>query len=170
MSISIRPATPADANALSQLIVGSARASLAPHYSEVQMAAFLDYYSPSAMVGKIARQAVFCAEMDGQLVGTVALDGAGNLVGFYTHAGYMGQGIGTAMMRHIEAFAQQKGHREIRLTASPVGLGFYYKLGWERVSDFVFQHLGVDFDETLMRKAVGCWPLAFGCWLLAAIS
>lgn len=152
--INLRPASPSDADSLSQLIIGSAHASLAPHYSEVQMAAFLDYYSPSAMVGKIARQAVFCAEMEGQLVGTVALDGAGNLVGFYTHADFMGQGIGTAMMRHIEAFAKQKGHRKIRLTASPVGLGFYYKHGWERVSDYVFQHLGVDFDETLMRKEI----------------
>lgn len=152
MQISIRPATPADADALSLLIADSARASLAPHYSGVQLAAFLDYYSPSAMAGKIARQAVFCAEMSGQLVGTVALDGAGNVGGFYTHADHMGKGIGTAMMRHVEAFAKQKGHREIRLTASPVGLGFYYKHGWERVSDFEFQHLGVGFDETLMRK------------------
>ena len=150
--IILRPATLADAEALSQLIAGSALATLAPHYSEVQMAAFLDYYSPSAMCGKIARQSVFCAEMDGQPVGTVALDGEGNVVGFYTHADYLGRGIGAAMMRHIEAFAKQKGHPEIRLTASPVGLGFYYKQGWERVSDYLFTHLGVEFDETLMVK------------------
>lgn len=154
MSIYIRPATPSDADPLSQLIVGSAHASLAPHYSEAQMVAFQDYYSPSAMAGKIARQAVFCAEMGGQLVGTAALDGEGNVVGFYTHADHMGRGIGAVMMRHVEAFAKLKGHHEIWLTASPVGLGFYFKHGWERVSGYVFKHLGVDFDETLMRKAI----------------
>jgi GNAT superfamily N-acetyltransferase len=153
--IIIRPATPFDANALSLLIAGSAQATLAPYYSEVQMAAFLDYYSPSAMQSKIANQALFCAEMGSQLVGTVALDSAGNVVGFYTHANYLGKGIGKAMMRHIEVFAKQNGHQEIRLTASPVGLGFYYKLGWEKLSDYIFQHRGIDFDETLMAKQLG---------------
>lgn len=150
--IHLRIATPDDAEPLAQLIADSAHATLAPHYSEVQMEAFLDYYSPSAMRGKIASQAVFCAEMDGQLVGTVALTADGSVVGFYTHADYLGKGIGKAMMRHIELVAQQKNHKEIWLTASPVGLGFYLKLGWEKRSDYVFHHRGVDFDETLMAK------------------
>ncbi len=148
----LRPAVLADAEALSLLIAGSAHATLDPYYSAVQMEAFLDYYSPSAMEGKITKQAVFCAEMDGQLVGTVALTSDAYVVGFYTHAEHFGRGIGKAMMRQIEHFAQQKGHDEICLTASPVGLGFYYKMGWERRSDFIFQHKGVDFDETLMAK------------------
>jgi GNAT superfamily N-acetyltransferase len=153
--IHLRPATPADAGPLALLIADSAQATLAPHYSEVQMAAFLDYYSPSAMQGKIANQAVFCAEMGAQLVGTVALTADAYVVGFYTHADHLGKGIGKAMMRHIELVAQQMGHPEIRLTASPVGLGFYYKLGWEKLSDYIFQHRGVDFDETLMGKRLG---------------
>lgn len=150
--LAMRPATSADAEVLSQLITESAYATLSQHYSEVQMAAFLDYYSPSAMRGKISSQSVFCAEMSGQLIGTVALSGEGSVVGFYTHPNYLGRGVGAAMMRHIEQFAKQKGHREIQLTASPVGLGFYLKQGWERVSDYLFTHLDVGFEETLMRK------------------
>lgn len=152
LSIHIRPAAASDAANLSQLIADNARITLSPHYSAQQMEAFLDYYSPSAMLAKIDQQWLFCAECDGRLAGTVALDSAGFVVGFYTHVAYMGQGIGKALLRHIEDWAKQKGFREIQLTASPVGLEFYYKQGFEKVRDYVFQHLGVAFDETLMLK------------------
>jgi GNAT superfamily N-acetyltransferase len=152
MPLIIRTATPADAEPLARLIAANAWATLAPYYSAVQMEAFLDYYSPPAMKEKIASQFVYCAETDGQLSGTIALTTNGFVVGFYTHADYLGQGIGKALMQHIEQVALQKSFREIRLTASPVGLGFYYKLGWEKLSDYLFQHLGVGFKETLMAK------------------
>lgn len=149
----IRPAHPDDAEALSQLMCDNAWVTLAPHYTPVQMDTFLRYYSVEAVAAKIGSQAVFCAEENGQIIGTVALNGD-FVVGFYTHRDYLGRGIGATLLRHIETFALSKGLSEIQLSASPVGLAFYYKHGFEKVSDCVFSYLGVDFDETLMRKVL----------------
>lgn len=153
LPFTIRPARPDDAEALSQLMCDNAWVTLAPHYTPVQMDTFLRYYSVEAVAAKIGSQSVFCAEEEGQLIGTIALDGD-FVVGFYTHRDYLGRGIGAKLLRHIEAFALSKGLFEIRLSASPVGLAFYYKQGFEKVSDCIFSYLGVDFDETLMRKVL----------------
>lgn len=147
----IRRAVESDAEALSRLICENAKVTLDPYYTPLQMDTFIRYYAPEVVREKIGRQAIFCAMEGDLLIGTVALDGD-LVVGFYTRHTHLGRGIGALLMRHIEAYARAQGIEAIQLTASPVGAAFYYKQGFEKVEDCIFNYLGVDFEETLMRK------------------
>jgi GNAT superfamily N-acetyltransferase len=147
----IRPAEPADALILSQLICENAEAVLRGHYSDEQWAIFARYYSPQIMLHKIKTQHVFCAMLKGEVVGTIALDND-FVVGFYTKLQHFNKGIGKQLMKHLEEFARSRGLSEIQLAASPEGITFYNKNGWQKIKDVTMKYLDVDFEETLMVK------------------
>lgn len=152
-SIHIRTAQLSDAKQLSDLICENAEKLLKPHYNTEQWNIFIKYYSAQVLSEKIANQTVFCAERDGQIIGTAALDGD-FVVGFYTRLQYVNQGIGKQLMTYLETYAKSKGLTTLQLAASPEGLAFYYKNGWQKVKDFTIEHYGVGFDETLMSKQI----------------
>jgi GNAT superfamily N-acetyltransferase len=151
MEITIRRAIERDAGELSQMICDNAKTLLAPHYTKQQWDIFITYYSPETLRNKISEQNIFCAELNGVIVGSAGLDND-FVVGFYTHLKYLNQGIGTIMMKHLEAVALDKNVKEIHLAASPVGLKFYLKNGWRKVRAITIDHYGVGFEETLMAK------------------
>nr|WP_295877178.1 GNAT family N-acetyltransferase [uncultured Chitinophaga sp.] len=149
----IREASLPDAKQLSDLICENALALLKPHYSNEQWDIFIRYYSEQVMTEKLQRQAVFCAEINGEIVGTVALED--NWVfGFYTRLQNVNQGIGKRLMTHLEDYARARGLDTLQLAASPAGLAFYYKHGWQKVKDFTAYHYGIGFEETLMTKSL----------------
>lgn len=149
--ILIRRAILNDAEVLSQLICENAYALLRTHYSEEQWNVFLKYYSPEVMADKIKRQTIYCAIEGDTVVGCVGLD-HDFVVGFYTRLNKRNHGIGRLLMNHLESHARMKGLKILQLAASPEGLGFYYKNGWEKVRDIEIDHYGVTFYETLMVK------------------
>lgn len=149
--LKIRLATAADAHKLSQLIAQNAQLLLKPHYSEEQLKTFLQYYESEVILEKMTRQTVFCAEIEGEIVGTIALEGK-FVMGFYTQTHLVSQGIGTILLKHLEHYAQSQGLSKIWLSASPIGVSFYQNRGWIKVKDFVVDYLGVGFEETLMKK------------------
>lgn len=151
MEIAIRRAIEHDAPELSQMICANAKIMLAPYYTKQQWDIFITYYSTEALRNKIQQQIIFCAELNGMIVGCVGLD-SDFVVGFYTHLNYLNQGIGTRMMKHLEEAALERNLKEIQLAASPVGLHFYLKNGWRKVRDIIIDHYGVEFEETLMAK------------------
>ena len=156
MEITIRRAIESDAAELSQMIFDNAKTTLAPYYTEQQWNIFIKYYSTEALRNKIRQQIIFCADLDGVIVGSIGLD-CDFVVGFYTHLNYLNQGIGTIMMKHVEAVALDKNLKEIHLAASPVGLKFYLKNGWRKVKNIIIDHYGVGFEETLMAKKLWRW-------------
>jgi GNAT superfamily N-acetyltransferase len=149
-TITIRRAAPEDAAPLSHLICANALVTLQYSYSPVQMKTFQDYYSTERMQSKIAEQKLFCACIDGEIVGTVAI--TGNLVvGFYTHPEYLGHGIGSLLMQRIVQEGRAEGYGTLQLTSSPVATQFYLNKGWQVVKPVIWEHAGVGFDETLME-------------------
>jgi GNAT superfamily N-acetyltransferase len=150
-ALQTRRAELTDAKILSDLICETAETLLRPHYSDQQWAIFIKYYSEEIMKQKIADQIVFCAVQGDMILGTAALDG-NFVVGLYTRLQYINQGIGKFIMSSLESYAKSKGLSDLQLAASPEGLLFYYKNGWEKVKDFTIEHYGVGFDETLMIK------------------
>ena len=147
----IREAVVEDAEALSQMICENAYALLKPHYSEEQWDVFLKYYSPVVIAEKIKRQTIYCAIDEKTVVGCAGLN-QDFVVGFYTRLDKRNLGIGKLLMNYLESQARMKGLKALQLAASPEGLGFYYKNGWEKVRDFETDHYGVQFQETLMVK------------------
>lgn len=152
-SLRTRRADEADAKTLSDLICETAGTLLKPHYSKQQWEIFIRYYSEEVMKEKIDKQTIFCAVQGNLILGTAALDGD-FVVGFYTRLQYVGQGIGKFIMNDLEAYAESIGLSKLQLAASPKGLAFYQKNGWEKVKDFTVDHYGVGFNETLMEKQI----------------
>jgi GNAT superfamily N-acetyltransferase len=150
-TVKIRKAIPDDASHLSDLICENADLLLKPYYTELQWNVFIQYYSVAVMFKKIETQSIFCAEIDGMIVGTIALD-ADFVVGFYTKTSHLKKGIGKKMMQHLEQYALGNGIKTLQLAASPIGVDFYLKNGWEKIKDFNIKYLGVEFEETLMKK------------------
>lgn len=112
---------------------------------------FAKYYSPEAVEKKIRSQQVFCAEVEGVLAGTIALD-VDFVLGFYTHPSFFRRGIGARLLAHLEQQAWAQGVKVLELAASPVGIAFYEKRGWERVGEEDFYYEGVGFREMRMRR------------------
>lgn len=151
MNLVFKTALPGDAGALSEMICANAMQTLAPYYNDQQRQAFLDEYAPVKMVRKIQTQDLYIALANDRLAGTVALKDDW-VVGVYTAIDFMGQGIGKKLMEFIEGIALQKGFKSLRLAASPLGVAFYSKLGWETIALQQFDYEGVLFEETLMTK------------------
>lgn len=149
--IYIRKAEITDAKNLSELICENAQKILKPHYNQKQWEIFSRYYSIESMTDKIKNQVVFCAAHDDEIVGTIALDG-NFVVGFYTKLQSMNQGIGKLLITHLEKHAANSGFEKLQLASTPEGLAFYYKNGWQKVKNFMVNHYGVEFEETLMVK------------------
>ncbi|MBO9728552.1 MAG: GNAT family N-acetyltransferase [Chitinophaga sp.] len=152
-TLHIRNAQISDAEQLSEMIYENTHAMLKPHYNQLQWETFVRYYSVPVLREKISAQAVFCAEINNKIVGTIALDGD-FVVGFYTRLENMRQGIGKLLMDHLESYAASLGLTELQLGASPEGLAFYYKNGWQKVRDFTIYHYNVGYEETLMSKII----------------
>lgn len=151
LDISIRRATEFDAEELSVMISDNAKAILASHYSEIQMAVFLRHYAPEAIRSRISKTVLFVAESQGEILGSIGLD-EDLVVGFYTKVAYIGKGIGTALLKYLENYAAENGFVRIELSASPVGEGFYIKQGWRKVEDTIVYYYDTAFNEALMEK------------------
>jgi GNAT superfamily N-acetyltransferase len=150
MEINIRRAEPADAEILCRLISENAEKTLRRHYSDLQFATFLEYYSEKNWPEKFEKREIFCAVEGEKIVGTIALEGNW-VVGFYTDAEFLGRGIGQKMIRFLEKFAREKNLKKLRLTASPAALDFYLKNGFRKKKDVLWSYKNVDFEETLME-------------------
>ena len=75
-----------------------------------------------------ARQEFLVAEVDGIIVGMVAVDG--NCVAkLYVDPPHHGGGIGTALFRAAEAIIKQCGYDHLTLGSSPTAAGFYRAMG-----------------------------------------
>ena len=151
LHINIREANQNDAKNLSELICENANLILKPFYNDMQWTVFIQYYSEDVLRQKMESQTIFCVEIDGSIVGTIALD-ADFVVGFYTKVSHLKNGIGSLLMIHLENHAREKGFKALQLAASPVGVDFYLKKGWKKIKEFNISYLGVDFEETLMEK------------------
>lgn len=151
MQIKIRHSLPEDAELLSDLIMENSRVNLLAHYNEEQWKAFNKYYSAKNLSEKLIEWEMYCAMLEDKIVGTIALH-KNFIVGFYTRLGYQGKGIGRILMKFMEGIAISKGFKEIQLAASPEGLSFYYKNGWEKIKDTTFFYFDEPFEETLMKK------------------
>lgn len=155
--IKVRQAVPGDAQAVSELILENAAATLLHFYSPEQWQVFLKYYDPETVRQKLENHPYFCAELDNEIIGVIGLD-RNWVVGFYTKATLLKKGIGTILMNHLEEYARKNGIPKLKLASSPVGLEYYYKKGWTKIKEAKLKYFGVEFDETLMEKELSLLP------------
>lgn len=94
------------------------------------------------------------AIVDGQVVGTGMVDLTdGRIDAVFVLPEYMGQGIGRAMMHHLEGLARHAGLREVRLDATLNAVPFYRANGFEGEGTAVYHSsLGVSLTCVPMTK------------------
>src|SRR5215216_7742405 len=106
--IVIRAFEPGDAEAVSALIRRTMRESNSRDYPLDRLQPLIDYFSPEKVRRLGQERVCLVAEIDQQLVGTAALDGA-ELATFFVLPEYQGQGIGIRLLGTIEEHALMQG-------------------------------------------------------------
>ncbi len=170
MSLTLRPATPADIPALSRLATDSFVAKFGHLYRPQDLAAFLaEAMSEAAIAAELTNpQRLYqLAEAEGQLAGYCKLGltcgfpeharggNALELKQLYTDPAKTGQGVGAALMDWAMAECAARGADEVQLSVYCDNIGaqrFYARRGFAKVADITFrvgQHID---DEYLFAK------------------
>jgi GNAT superfamily N-acetyltransferase len=132
LEIAIRPARVGEARSLSEL---AARSKAYWGYSEE----FIRLALPELTIHEreIRQGIVWVADGDGRLAGvaTVTLAGAPELAAMFVEPEFIGEGGGTALLRHVLAVARAAGARELVIESDPHAEPFYRSHGAERIGE-----------------------------------
>lgn len=132
--VSIRPATPADGTAVARLHEAAIRERGPAAYDEAQVEAWAANKDPDRYpIDDPDSHFVVAAR-----VGTIV--GFGELVpderevrAVYVHPNHADDGVGTAILDHLEETAREEGIERLELLSSKNAVGFYEHRGWEPV-------------------------------------
>ena len=134
MPLHIRPATPADASAISAVIIQSLQQTNAADYSAALIARVEQSFTPERIVALLEQRQVLVALLDQQLVGTASLQG--NVVrSVFVTPVLQGIGVGRALMFAIEDLARQAGQTLLRVPSSITAEAFYARLGYAKLRE-----------------------------------
>jgi GNAT superfamily N-acetyltransferase len=167
VTIEIRPGTPAECEALSDLAMRSKA-----HWG--YDANFLAACRADLTVdpADVQRLRITVAEESGEIVGFYALSGGapeGELTFLFVEPGRIGAGLGRTLWEDCLATAARIGLSRIRIESDPFAEGFYTAMGATRVGDVPSQSiperrlplLGFDMGDVpneLRREDLGATP------------
>ena len=127
----IRRATAEDAVSILRVHMASIRGLACGEYSAEQVEAWCGDRQPGSYLGPLAEQFVVLAEVQGEVAGFAQLSVArASVEAVYVHPGFARQGIGTQLLRALEAQARACGVRELALQASLNAVPFYAAAGY----------------------------------------
>lgn len=120
--ITIRPAVPDDAEALTDLMHGSAA-------YRGKYASILDGYE--IVPSQIEQDVFHVAEREGSLCGfySLTLNGEPELDLMFIANDLQGSGLGSMLFRHMIEEARRRGIASIRIVSHPPSVGFYEAMG-----------------------------------------
>ena len=173
-ALTIRPATPADVEAIRELADLSVAKLLREFLTEAQMAETDDFneldpwlvddrtYSIALIDGRIiagggwSRRRAHTRQPGSPPDGDEILDPeseAARIRHMYTHPDFARRGIGRLILNVAETGARLAGFKHAELIASPVGEKLYATCGWEVVErPHVTTRSGIDIEVARMRK------------------
>ena len=146
-ALTIRPATPADVAALSELIRRTVRRSNAADYAAPVVELIAANHAPDKVAQRLVERDVFVCLEGHRIVGTIGLE-SDKLRSLFVEPDLQGRGVGARLVAHLEAHARQAGVAELHLSSSITARGFYQRLGY-RMIRFDERHDGSTF---LMSK------------------
>jgi GNAT superfamily N-acetyltransferase len=130
----IRPARREDAEGISHVIVAALREINAKDYSEAVIARVEQSFSPIAVLDLLERRTVFVAAAGDDVIGTASLDDR-IVRTVFIRPEWQSQGVGRALMAHIERVAIDRGVSVLSVPSSVTAERFYAKLGFGVVRD-----------------------------------
>ncbi len=150
--IHIRPYTPSDGLQVGQLIYDTVRTINRKDYSAHQ----IETWAPDPLIYSTVEEShAFVVEKNGKILGFGNVTSEGYLHRFYVHKDFQNQGIGSILLKTLEATVQTLGLKEIftepRITANP----FFWKKGYQVREEQVKILRGVFFSNYKMFKKIG---------------
>jgi len=130
--LTIRPATPADVPALSDLIRRTVRLSNASDYPAEVVELIAADNAPDKVAQRLAERDVFVCFEGQRLVGTIGLE-SDKLRSLFVEPSLQGKGVGARLVAHLEAHARKAGVTELLLSSSITARGFYERLGYRLI-------------------------------------
>lgn len=121
-SLQMRRALPDDAQALTDLMQAS-------RAYEGSYRSILDGYAITK--DQIARDAIYLAEQNDQVVGfySLTLTGDPELDLLFVADRMQGSGLGKMLIEHMKEQARQRGIGNVKIVSHPPSVGFYQKMG-----------------------------------------
>jgi GNAT superfamily N-acetyltransferase len=131
--IHIRPALPADADALTRIAISAKR-----HWNYPER--WMEIWTPQLTFTPEYFQAneSWVAEVDNSPVAFYTIqekDGSAWLENMWVLPEYIGKGIGKELFLHAVSRSRLMGHLVIKLEADPNALGFYEKMGMRKIGE-----------------------------------
>jgi putative acetyltransferase len=128
--LTVREASAADAEGIWHLHVRSIRELCAAGYTPQQIDAWAgpkrpEHYRQALAGGEV----MYVAEAEGELLGFVCAE-ADEIRGLYVAPAVVGQGVGSALLKRIEADAHERGLKELRLHSTVNAVRFYAARGY----------------------------------------
>jgi putative acetyltransferase len=151
----VRPARTADFDTVREVHQRAVRALGADAYSDRQVEAWADWSGVDDLDGVDDEDAhVVVAERRGEPAGFGHLGAAaGEVNAVYVHPDHAREGVGAALLAHLEGYARSAGLSELTLSASLNAVVFYDRAGYERVGPDTHETAGgVELECIRMRK------------------
>ncbi|SDU59757.1 GNAT family N-acetyltransferase [Pseudomonas mandelii] len=134
MKPQIRPATAADASAISQVIIQSLRQSNALDYPPDIIEQVEKSFSTESIRTLLTQRQVFVAMINSHIVATASLD-RDVVRSVFVDPTQQGRGLGRQLMATIECIAAEAKIEVLRVPSSITAEAFYFKLGFRKVRD-----------------------------------
>lgn len=151
----LRQAAEADVPRLAALYAETALALGTWCYSEQQVQAWASFANDPAAFGHYVLGATtWIAQQSGtdQLLGFCGVDAEGEVRSFYVRFDCTRRGLGTALLRHALAVAQQRGLQHFSVWATPFSLPVFERAGFVLVRKVVEPYQGVLFERYRMER------------------
>lgn len=149
--ISVRRATPQDHTALYRVYYRSVREGAGAFYSQEQRAAWAVSDQPKsdrpAADDTLLR---WLAEVDGQIVGFMAITPDGYVDLAFVLPEWMGRGVAQAVYDPMLKWAQGTGLKRLTTHASHFARRFFTKQGWQVDTPEIHAHNGQEFERFCM--------------------
>jgi GNAT superfamily N-acetyltransferase len=136
MSMRIKKARLEDAERIHLLRSNTIKKINSKDYSKTIIDVILRKNAIDKIIKRIKEREVFCAWNKEELIGTIELK-KNNVGGLYIKTDYIGQGVGKKLMFFIEDYAKGKNVKILKLEPTKTAIGFYEKLGYKMVREFI---------------------------------
>ena len=152
--IKIRLAHPDDAEQIGQFIYDTIRTVNRKDYDQLQ----IDAWAPDPDIYSTFEESfAYVADLNGLIVGFANLTAEGYLNRFYTHKDYQGQGIGSLLLKTLEAKARTLNLKEMTTEASITAKPFFFAKGWSILDQQTVVYRNVSFINFKMHKILECF-------------
>jgi hypothetical protein len=145
----IRQAEKCEAIGISGMIATNIRLSFSKHHSKDELKVWTSTYSPGEIERHILEREVFVLQFNGELRGTIQLDGH-EIKGFYTNP--KGVGFGNILMQFMLCRLRLSGRKWACLTSNEWAVEFYKRHKFKVLCKTVMYYEGYPFEEFFMRR------------------